>query len=218
MFGFGPGINMDSTYNQIFKRSSYIPNYYQLLYAFQNIHNQRERTHDLLYNEFQQFCFSKNLNLDINSFNLFFQMKFPNSPIPYKNPAPTANPIPTANSYPNINDELKPKIPRGDYEVYEGPKDTKDPNFMNIVFELSTGFKVNFTLPKTTTVNELIKKYMDRLKLPYEHLEKDIEFIFGGQKIDPYSKKSIFTSFYNNNNSVRVTVFDKGSVIGGTFN
>ena len=85
---------------------------------------------------------------------------------------------------------------------------------MNIFFKSSSGNTVPLSLPGNTTINEMLKKYLDRLKLPYSHLGKDLAFLYDGKQINPFSQMTIFSTFkkqYINS----ITVFEQRGVIGG---
>ena len=90
-------------------------------------------------------------------------------------------------------------------------KSTKD-IIMNIIIRSSSGNTVPLSLPGNTTINEMLKKYLDRLKLPYSHLGKDLAFLYNGKQIDPFSQMTIFSTFKKQ--YIDITVLEQG-VIGG---
>ena len=126
----------------------------------------------------------------------------------------------------NVSDEAnktnpnEPKlvIPRSEKTLYLNEKGEhkinythKDQNIINISFVASTGLRLIIATPNNITVNQLLKKYMDRLGLPMEHIDKDLTFLHNGGRIDPYSNQLISKDFKNN---MTITVFDKSGVVG----
>ena len=125
-----------------------------------------------------------------------------------------------SNSNKNINDNgsnvyvrdgIRELIPRGERDIYCEPENKNDPYLMNIYFKVSTGLNMLMPTPANTTIRTLLEKYMAKLNLPLNYLGKEIQFLFNGQIISPYSNKLIGNEFKNN---VVITVFDQGSVIG----
>ena len=102
-----------------------------------------------------------------------------------------------------------PLIPRNDSPDFVT---ANEGNMMNIILKSTVGIDVHLALPGNTTINDMFKKYLDRLKLPYSHLGKDLIFLYNGKKIDPFSQLTIFPTLKNN---INITVFDQGGVIGG---
>ena len=83
---------------------------------------------------------------------------------------------------------------------------------MNITFSIPSGHKVVFVVKNDTTVNELIIKYMSKLGLSYDYIKnKEVEFLYGAQRIDPFSKVPISSVFINN---IIIHVVERRIVIG----
>ena len=183
------------------------------------------------YSQFISFCQQRNLNPnDPNALYLFYQQisgvnPNPQPPIPFGyppqgpiyNPQPPHNPVPSySNNNDNannvyVNDTMVELIPRGDNTIKYVSEDKNAPNLMNINFKASTGLNVIMTIPGNTTLKSLFEKYMDKLKLPHIYLGNEIQFLYSGMKVDPYSNELVCNKFKNN---IFVTVFDQASVIG----
>ena len=183
------------------------------------------------YYQFISFCQQRNLNPnDQNALYLFFQQisgvnpnPQPPMPVGYPpqgpiyNPQPPHNPVPSyGNNNDNannlyVNDTMKELIPRGDNTIKYVSEDKNAPNLMNINFKASTGLNVIMTIPGNITLKSLFEKYMDKLHLPQIYLGNEIQFLYNGMKVDPYSNELVCNKFKNN---IFVTVFDQASVIG----
>ena len=84
---------------------------------------------------------------------------------------------------------------------------------IEITLTSTSGLKLVLLLQKNTKFSEMIRKYMDRILLPFKHIEvEDLIFIYNAQKIDPFSNEPISSKFKNY--SVNVTVIDKNNIIG----
>ena len=118
--------------------------------------------------------------------------------------------------------EPKNIIPRGEKTLYLNEKgenklnyNNTNPNIINISFTASTGLKLIIATPTNITIKQLIKKYLDRLGLPFEHVDNNLTFLFNGGKVDPESNELLSEKFKNN---MVITVFDKAGVIGALNN
>ena len=115
----------------------------------------------------------------------------------------------------NNNDETKPREPKETL-----PRSTqiiKDENIFppnavikNISFDASSGLKVILKVDKETTYKDLILKYVRKIGLGEEVINKDIIFLFNGGKMDVNSQENIsklpdFSS---------ITVIDQNNIIG----
>ena len=206
----------------------FIPSFDQLAAAFRNIHQQQEKYFIQLFHEYQQFCLSRNLvEGDLNTLNFYYRNKFPISTNPITNPNTISfpNSITNKNTMPIPNNknmqstnsniyinEPKSIFPRKVEELYEGPKGSEDQNLMNIAFLVPSGHKVVFVVKGNTTVNELIIKYMSKLGLSYDYIKnREVEFLYGAQRIDPFSKVPISSVFINN---IIIHVIERRIVIG----
>ena len=83
-------------------------------------------------------------------------------------------------------------------------------NMKNILFEASTGLKVMIKADINTTIKELLKMYIERIGLNESFIDKDIVFLFTGEKMDSKSEEKI-TKIPNMG---VITVFDQNNVIG----
>ena len=118
--------------------------------------------------------------------------------------------------------EPKHIIPRGEKTLYLNEKgenklnyNNTNPNIINISFTASTGLKLIIATPTNITIKQLIKKYLDRLGLPFENVDNNLTFLFNGGKVDPESNELLSVNFKNN---MVITVFDKAGVIGALNN
>ena len=60
---------------------------------------------------------------------------------------------------------------------------------------IASGQKINLSVPGNYTIEEMVKSFMDKIGLPYNHLENDIIFNYNGEKVDPISQEKINTKF-----------------------
>ena len=170
---------------------------------------------------FQNFCLTNGLNpMDYNSY-----VKFINNPINFNinlliPPIPPIPQIPQISIIPNSrkniyditeNDKAEPIGMLGRSEHIEFVN-TSGSNIMDIIIATSSGFKVNLVLPGNTTINDMFKKYLDKLQLPYNHLGKDLQFICNSKRVDPFSKSTIFSTF---SDGILITVYKRGELLGG---
>ena len=188
-----------------------------------NFYNQQYQMQQMFY-LFQNFCWTNGLNpMDYNSY-----IKFINNPnnfninllIPPIPPIPPIPQIPQISIIPNSrkniydtteNDKAEPIEILGRSEHIEFVN-TSGSNIMDIIIATSSGFKVNLVLPGNTTINDMFKKYLDKLNLPYSHLGQDLIFLYNGKQIDPFSQLTLFPTFKSN---ITITVLDREVVNGG---
>ena len=114
--------------------------------------------------------------------------------------------ISTINTHFYAKDVLTPIFPMKSYT------DNRINEIMSIGIKTTSGFHIFLSLPGNTTVNDMIKKYLDKLQLPYSLLGKKIKFIYNGNFIDPFSQLPIFSTFRDG--SV-ITTFELRTTIGG---
>ena len=107
--------------------------------------------------------------------------------------------------------QMKEVLPRGDKTLYVEPDDKNAANLMNISFKASSVLNVMIPIPGNAPIKTLFQKYMDKLKLPYNYLGNELQFLYNGNKIDPFSNELVNKKFKNN---IFITVFDQGGVIG----
>ena len=168
-----------------------------------------------------------NNNFHNNNFpnNNFPNNNFPNNNFPNNN-FPNNN-FPN-NNFPNNNfpggmntsgnnmiisgNNLKELLPREDKTIYDSPnKRNNSQDIINIALNASTGLKVIIPISITATLEDLFKRYAEKVNLPENALGTKIVFLFSGGKIDPFSKEQIGTHFKN---GAIITVFDQGGIIG----
>ncbi len=209
-----PQLNYSSYYPYL-PNYPHIPSFDELVVAFRNIHEQKVKFHNQLFYEYEQFCRSNNLiEGDINNLKYYYQKRFlePPNPIANPNPIPNNKNMQSTNNNIYVNDQTTSILPRKEVELHEGPKGSKDQKLMNITFSIPSGHKVVFVVKNDTTVNELIIKYMSKLGLSYDYIKnREVEFLYGAQRIDPFSKVPISSVFINN---IIIHVVERRIVIG----
>ena len=65
---------------------------------------------------------------------------------------------------------------------------------------------------ENTTIEELLKLYLKKARLPESVINKDIVFLFQGAKLDAYSQVEVGKKFEN---GTKITVFELKRVIAG---
>ena len=83
---------------------------------------------------------------------------------------------------------------------------------MNIIFDFNRRFTLIIQISGNATVRTLLKKYMDKLNLPYDNSVHKLSFLHNGFLINPFSDELISKKFRSN---ARILVFQKTQVIGG---
>ena len=97
-------------------------------------------------------------------------------------------------------------------ETAPQPSDEKNKDTILISIRASTGSKVALILNKKISFSDMIRKYMDKIGIPFKHVEEeDIIFIYNGEKIDPFSEEPICSKFKTN--ICYLTVYDKEGII-----
>ena len=102
-------------------------------------------------------------------------------------------------------------IPNFDsYPGYSGPR-------FNIIFETSTGLKINIPAPPTETVQGLLVKFCERVGISKKLLQKEIICIYNANYINPNNQSTIQQFFQQNmglNDQGKVVVIDAQNIIG----
>ncbi len=96
------------------------------------------------------------------------------------------------------------------YPGYLGPR-------INVIFEISTGIKINIPAPPTETVNGLLIKFCERVGVNPILLKKELICIYNAIYIDPKNTKSIQSFFQQNmglNDQAKIIVIDAQNIIG----
>ena len=195
--------------------------YLEVWDAFIKINQQKQMQEMYIlqqYNLFYNFCSLNGLNpMDYNSFVKFNYcvngIIIPPSPQTPFNNQPNNNIYQYGfnNCYNNDNGYNNHLNSNTNISNITNGKSTKD-IIMNIFFKSSSGNTLLLTLPGNTTINDMFKKYLDRLSLPYSHLGKDLVFLYNGKSMDPFSQMTIFSTLKNN---INITVLEQGGLIGG---
>ena len=90
--------------------------------------------------------------------------------------------------------------------------DEKNKDKISIAFVATTGLRVVLILNKNITFSEMIRKYMDKIGIPFKHVEEDdLIFIYNGEKIDPFSEEPLSHIYKNDVGSL--TVIDNKNII-----
>ena len=107
--------------------------------------------------------------------------------------------------------KLKELLPREDKMEYERSIKGNNEKLMNIAINATSGYKVMITASVDTTIEELLKIYVHKIKLPERVINNEIVFLFDGQKLDHTSQQEIGTAFKN---TAIIIVVDIGEIIG----
>ena len=112
---------------------------------------------------------------------------------------------------PYIHGNLTEKLPRGDKTVYIKPDNKNASDIINIALRASSGLNVILAIPSNLPIREMFKRYVEKLGLPYGYLGNDIQFLYNGNKVDPFSNEPVSSKFKN---GINITVYDQAGVIG----
>ena len=96
------------------------------------------------------------------------------------------------------------------YPWYTGPR-------INVIFEISTGPKVNIPAPPTESVEGLLVKFCERAGISSNLLKKEIVCIYNANYVQPNNKMSIQQFFHQNmgiNDQAKIVVIDAQNIIG----
>ena len=157
------------------------------------------------------YILTNNLNSSIYNSNNFSNNNMNNSE--NNNTYLDTNPYLTNKTNNNdiyVKGELTPVLPRKSYN--DNLIDNESNKIMNIILTKPTGGRIILALPGNTTINDMFKKYLDKLNLPYSHLGQDLIFLHNGKQIDPFSQLTLFPTFKSN---ITITVLDREVVNGG---
>ena len=109
----------------------------------------------------------------------------------------------------NFNNRINNNI----YE-YENSFDLNDNSKLNIIFQFLSGLSFHFLADKNMTVCELLKLFIKNANLEEDVIDKEIFFIFEGQKIGLNNSEKIEKFFRNN---CRIVVLDGKNILGKKF-
>ena len=96
------------------------------------------------------------------------------------------------------------------YPNYKGPR-------INVIFEISTGIKLNLPAPPTETVNGLLLKFCQKAGISPNLLIKDLVLIYNANKVEVTNQNTIQNFFKQNcglNDQARIVVIDAHNIIG----
>ena len=96
------------------------------------------------------------------------------------------------------------------YPGYNGPR-------INVIFEISTGPKLNIAAPVTETVQGLLFKFCERAGVSPILLKKEIICIYNAIFINPNNTQSLQQFFNQNlglNDQAKIVVIDAKNIIG----
>ena len=97
-------------------------------------------------------------------------------------------------------------------ETAPQPSDEKNKDTIRISITTISGSKVALILNKKISFSEMIRKYMDKIGIPFKHVEEgDLLFIYNGEKIDPFSEEPLSHIYKNDVGSL--TVIDAKNII-----
>ena len=96
------------------------------------------------------------------------------------------------------------------YPGYNGPR-------INVIFETSTGIRVNIPTPVTESVQGLLNKFCQRVGINPSLLKKEIVCIYNATYMNPFNTISIQQFFKQNlglNDQAKIMVIDAQNIIG----
>ena len=97
-------------------------------------------------------------------------------------------------------------------ETAPQPSDEKNKDTIRILITASSGSKVALILNKKISFSEMIRKYMDKIGIPFKHVEEDdLIFIYNAAKMNPFSEEPL-SHFYKNDVG-SLTVLDEKNII-----
>ena len=112
----------------------------------------------------------------------------------------------------NTSGQRQPKqtIPRSDKVIQDNGNFSPNEIVKNVSFDASSGLRVVIKAGVSPTIKDLILKYVNKIGLGENVIDKEIIFLFNGAKIDTKSTDNIgrFPDFAS------VTVIDQNSIIG----
>ena len=112
----------------------------------------------------------------------------------------------------NTSGQRQPKetIPRSDKVIQDNGNFSPNEIVKNVSFDASSGLRVVIKAGVSTTIKDLILKYVNKIGLGENVIDKEIIFLFNGAKIDTKSTDNIgrFPDFAS------VTVIDQNNIIG----
>ena len=114
---------------------------------------------------------------------------------------------------PYVRQNMTEKIPRGDKTVYIKSDNQNASNIINIALKASSGLNVILAVPSNLPIREFFKRYVEKLGLPYGYIGNDIQFLYNGTKVDPFSNEPVSSKFKN---GINITVYDQAGVIGAS--
>ena len=205
-----------------------IPSFQQMQAAFNSIEQQQKMWYNNQYQQFQIFCQTRGLNpQDQNSYKLFYQQMLSNmnnqqfhSPqiIPQPQTFIPQNPHGISPVQGRANNGNEPYIHGGDLHDLQ-PKQDKDvyinknqSEMINIAFRAGSRYEnIILSIPGNITIREMFRRYVEKLGISYNALQTNLQFLYNGKKMDPFSDKLVCNELKN---GINITVFDQAEVIG----
>ena len=140
-----------------------------------------------------------NQNQNMNNFQAFQ---------PFGNNANTMGTGVKGGNLPRPNTRQFPNIEF--YPNYKGPR-------YNVIFETSTGLKINLNAPPFETVNGLLLNFCQKAGVSPNLLKKELIFVYNANYINTSSKDTIQNFFKQNmglNDQAKIIVIDAQNIIG----
>ena len=131
---------------------------------------------------------------NMNNINNFSRMQF-ERPTEVQNPSVVGGLLPRVKTTENYNP----------FNDFDGPK-------INVYFQTPVGYKINMVLPYNAKLEDILIKYITKVGIGPNTIDKDIYFLFGGNKIKKDDKRTA-QEIGMINGSV-VIVLDKNGIIG----
>ena len=162
-------------------------------------------------NSYMQNQIEINNQLIFRLFQDYFQMPINNNLFHNNNQNLQAiNNFNMQNNFNNNNnnfDRSSPIIPRGNFLNIRSEN-----NGLNILFNASTGLKIAMDVPRNIKVSELLSRFMNKIKLDENLIDKNIFFIFNGVLLKKNDKRNI-SELGIKQNSI-ITIVDAGNLLG----
>ena len=147
-----------------------------------------------------------NMNNPIQNNMMFFQPMNPNNIMNSMNTG-----VKGGRSLPRPNQQTGRILQNVDsYPNYKGPR-------INVIFEISTGIKLNIPAPPTETVNGLLIKFCERVGISPSLLKKELVCIYNATFINYKNTDQIQSFFKQNlgiNDQAKIVVIDAKNIIG----
>ena len=182
-----------------------------LLTAFQNMYNMNPNfnmMNQMQLNQMLMNFIAMNPQLMMNNNNINNNI-MPNNMTNFQSFASGNNNMGTGVKGGNLPRRQFPDV--DSYPWYKGPR-------INVVFEISTGPKINIAAPPTETVEGILFKFCERVGVSPNLLKKELICVYNATYINAFNKDTIQNFFKQNygfnNLQAKIIVIDAQNIIG----